>query len=335
MFKATYLSVEIEAPEKRYLPLLQEWYDELPDNQVKAVIGAIRWREFRPPIAAFRLIVLCPHPFPVDVTALEEARKQSDSDVLADAACKLMNRFERWIDQAGMPRETALDDREVRITWSSLESPYFDLDGLPPQERAQHDLDRQASRFLWLVHLSALRHDEFVKSIYGTNIPFASAGLLLTGRMRFVRRFPIGFPDSRAEVERLHDNILDEPDELVILMRLADQMGCKQGVVTRSVAVIDRFLREQAHSMEGWLKEYARSEEEDDFSCDDQINFDELYQSLELACDPYREALLIAIKGHEQELTEVLNTILPELPVPDSPFREEIEDEGDWWRGVG
>ena len=332
MFKATYKSMEIEAPEKRYLPLLQEWFDELPEGPVKAAIRAIRWREFQPQNTGFRLIVLCPHPFREDVTALEEARKQSDNDVLADVACKLMNRFEGWIDQAGMPRETTVDEREARITWSSLESPYFDLDSLPPQERAQHDLNRQTSKFLWLVYLSAQPKDEFVKSVYGTNIPFGSAGLLLTGRMRFVRRFPDNFPDSTEEVERLHDNILDEPDELVILMRLAHHMGRNQDVVTRSLAVIDRFLREHASSLDGWLKEYARTEEEDDFLSDEPITSAELYESLDAACESYRHALLEAVEGREQELTEVLNSVLPALPVPNGPFRREIEDEGDSWK---
>jgi hypothetical protein len=332
MFKATYKSVEIEAPEKHYLPLLQAWYDELPQGQVKDAIRAIRWREFQPQIAGFRLIALCPHPFREDVVTWEAARKQNDSEVLFEAATKLMNRFEGWIDRAEMPREITIDGRPAGITWSSQEMPYFDRDSLPPQERAQHDLNRQAARFLWLVKVSSQGKDEFVRAVYGTNIPFGSAGLLLTGQMRPIRRFPAGFPDSDAELERLRDNILDEPDEFVILMRLAQHMGCHQGVVARSLAAIDHFLNEHTDSLNEWLQEYERTKADDDLLDDELFTTTELYGRLDAACEHYRHALLAVVEGHEPELIEVLNSFLPQLPVPESPFRREIEDETDWWK---
>jgi hypothetical protein len=331
MFISEYKSVQIIAPERRYLALVQAWFDGLGEGDVKEAIRQIRWREMRPQLSSFRLIVVCRHPYADDVKAHAKSKEQEDPDVVAEASCKLLNRFEEWIEVAGMPRETVLDERSARITWSAQEVPYFDPDSLPPQERAQHDLNRQASSFLWLVHVSAQTGTDLVKSMVGTNIPFASTGLLLTGHVRMIRRFPPEFPDSETERDCLHENLLEHPADYVILMRLASHFGCRHALVARVLAAKDRFLREHAKSLPIWLAEYTRTEEED-FVSDEPVVDPKLYETLDVACETYRHELVTATEGLENELADVLNSFLGELPVPDGPFAAELLDDGEWWK---
>jgi len=333
MFAADYKSVQIITPERRYLRLLQDWFDGFKEGGVKAAISQIRWREMQPQLSWFRLMVECRHPHPEDVEVFRKSKEQDNLEVIESAAGKLVNRFENWINVSGIPRETMLDDRSVRITWSAQELPYFDPDNFRPQERAQYDLNRQASAFLWLVHVSAQSERDLVHSMVGSNTPFGSAGLLLTGHMRMIRRFPPGFPNSDAEKERLHDNIAEHPADFVILMRLAHHFGCGHELVERVSATINRFLAEHSDALTDWLKEYVRTEEEDaDFLSSEAVVDSKIYASLDSACEIYRHALVTATEGREDELAEVLNSFLGDIPVPDGPFASEILDDGDWWR---
>ncbi len=53
MFTAQYKSVEIVAPEKRYLALIQEWLDGLDDSEVKEAICHLQWQELRLTVSWF------------------------------------------------------------------------------------------------------------------------------------------------------------------------------------------------------------------------------------------------------------------------------------------
>ena len=136
MFTVTYKSVQLTAPERRYLTPLQNWFDDLQDGEVKKVISSIRWREMRPPLSWFRLIVVCRHPHPEDVESLHSSEEQHDPEIIDSAAFRLLNNFEEWIEFAEMDRDTIVDGRQARITWSAKELPYFDMKSFNPQEKS-------------------------------------------------------------------------------------------------------------------------------------------------------------------------------------------------------
>ena len=333
MFTANYKNVEFVAPERRYLSLLQAWYDALSDSDVKSAIRAIRWREMRPPIAWFRLVVLCSHPVPEQVTAYRKSKGGGDVDTIERTLTKAMNAFIEWVQQSDVPAETALDDRSAWITWSAIEMPYFDVENFSAQERAQYDLNHQASAFLYLVHLSAQEEEDFVKEMVGSNNPFGAAGTLLTGHVRAIRRFPPDFPGSDAEREQLHENLYENPADFLILMRLAHHFDCKLELVSQVHEARKSFLRENSVRIDGWLKEHARAEEEeDDFSGTEPVLDAATYDELDSAGEKYRQAFVTALEGREHELGDAVNSFLANLPVPDGPFAPELRDEGDWWK---
>lgn len=123
-----------------------------------------------------------------------------------------------------MATDTIVDGRQARITWSAQELPYFDMESFNPQEKAQYDLNRQGLTFLWLVEVSAQEEKVLVGSMTGMNMPFTAAGLLLTGEVKMINRFPQGFPGTIEEKERLHDNLLEHPADFMILIRLAHSL---------------------------------------------------------------------------------------------------------------
>jgi len=334
MFTSNYKFVEIIAPEKRYLALLQEWFDGLDDGEVKDAICRIRWRELNPKVSWFRLMVYCWHQRPQDIEAFIKAKQQDDVSVIEEAATKVLKHFDRWIEASGVPQETVLDERSARITWLAEGITYHDPETYSPQEKAQYEINRQASMFLWLVHLSAQPEAELLKYLVGSNIPFASAGLMLTGHVRLVRGFPPDFPDSDAERERLHASLWEHPADFIILMRLAHHFDCRQEIVTRVQAARDRFLLDNAKLLPDWLMEYERSEaEEDDPLCSTEpVLAPDFYESLDEACEKYRQELQEAVEGREQEIGEALNSFLEDLPKPHGPIADRLWDEGEWWK---
>lgn len=333
MFTHTYKSVEIVVPERRYQSLLEGWFDNLEEGVVKQAIRQIRWRELHPPLSWFRLVVECECPFKDDVEAYIRFRQQDNVDVIADAACKILNHFSKWIDLNGMDQETTIDDRTARITWSAQEVPTYDPTNLPPQERAQEEMNRQASHFLWLVHVSAQPTDEFVKSTVGTNIPFASAGVLLSGHLRMIRRFPLDFPESPVEKDRLLDNIMEHTADYVILLRLASHYNCRLPLVEHTLTAVEAFLRENAAHLPAWQKEFEFSERDDvELLSEEPFLTSERYEVLDSAFDRYRQALMTALQGRARELTEAINSFLSDLHVPNSPLAPEVDDQGEWWK---
>jgi hypothetical protein len=332
MFTVTYKSVQLTAPERRYLTPLQNWFDDLQDWEVKTAISAIRWREMRPSLSWFRLIVVCRHPHPEDVESLRRSKEQHDPEIIDSATFQLLTNFEEWIESAEMARDTIVDGRQARITWSAQELPYFDMESFNPQEKAQYDLNRQGLTFLWLVEVSAQPEEVFVGSMTGMNMPFTAAGLLLTGDVRMINRFPQGFPGTIEEKESLHDNLLEHPADFMILIRLAHHFGCRQPIVKEAHAVRDHFLQAHAAHISKWRDEYNRVEDTGDFLSSEPVIDPKIYELLDPACESYRQGLLKALQGHEEELAKVLLAFLPELPVPDGPLSQEPRDESDWWK---
>jgi hypothetical protein len=86
MFTQERKSVEIIVPKRCYQSLIEEWFDNLEDGEVKRAILQIRWREIKPPLSWFRLVVVCQHPFKDEVEDHAQSREQEDVDVIAEAA---------------------------------------------------------------------------------------------------------------------------------------------------------------------------------------------------------------------------------------------------------
>jgi hypothetical protein len=80
----------------------------------------------------------------------------------------------------------------------------------------------------------------------------------------------------------------------------------------------------------GWCRRTER--EEEDFLGSESVLAPKVYDSLDAACENYRQELLAQSEGREHEIGEALNPFLRELPVPDGPFAAEIMDEGEWWK---
>jgi hypothetical protein len=332
VFTSRYKTTEIVVPERRYQALVEGWFESLPESEVKSAIRQIRWRELRPQTPWFRLSVLCEHPYPNDVVAFLEAKKQDDVEIIGAAASKVLKQHDDWFRLSPMPLDAIIDDRPVKIDWAPQGITYYDPDTLPPQERAEHDLDRQATSFLWLVHVTAQTDVELVSSTVGKNIPFASAGLLLTGHVKMIRRFPERFPETDDEKDQLQENILEHPADFIILMRLAAHFGCELELVRRVIAQRELFLREQKAHLESWSKEYARYHLEDDFFVSPEELRSETYTTLEKACEGYSKWLIAALVGLEHEIPEILNSFLWNLPIPNTPFKDDLKDDGDWWK---
>lgn len=152
MFSTLYKSVEIIAPERRYLSLLQDWHDGLRDGEAKYAICRLRWRELWPKVSWIRLLVSCRYPKPEDIKAFLRAKEQEDTTVIELAATRVLGEFDLWTRANGMPQDALLDDRSARLTWQAEGLTYFDPEAYSPQDKAQYELNREASMFLgWFI----------------------------------------------------------------------------------------------------------------------------------------------------------------------------------------
>ncbi len=342
MFNHTYKTIEILVPERRLLPLVKDWFDSLEDEEVKTAIRRIKWREMKPKSAWFRLYITSQHPNRCEIERYLNFRQQDREDETMRSALELVSHHANWIKSHGMPHATEMDGRTGHISWSPEELPNYDPESLPPQQRAQREINRQVSEFLGLVSVTAQSENEFISSVVGTNVPFLAAGLLIRGHAKFPprhigdlqlrRRFPKTFPDGQMDTDLLHDNILESPADFVILMRLAAHYGCEHSMVIRVKAAGELFLRDNARYLNTWLTEHARLESDDEFGSYDQLIDREVYVALDAACETYCRGILEAVRGQERDIPEVLNSFLMELPVPDSLLADDLLDDGDAWK---
>jgi len=333
VFTTIYKNIEFVVPEKFNRKSLEDWFDGLADTDVKESIVKIRWCELKPREEYFKIFVLCKHPYKDESDALEQARLADDDDSISKALDSLLCRFFDWIHVNEMPDETSVEGRAADISWYPLGLPLLHLDDLPAQERAQFDMNLHASDSLWLVKVTTDSEDGFVKATVGTNIPFISAGILATGRVRFLREFPNDFPASDLERECLYDAIYERTADYVGLIRLAAHFGSHAPLVTKILDAAENFKRGNAGRLEEWRKEYERthSDEVDILGIEPYMD-NETYCTLDEACEVYRRSLITATKACEHELPEILNSFLGKLPVPESSFGPEPEADGEEWK---
>lgn len=330
MFRSTHESVTVIVPEKRYQALVADWFDSLGEGQIKRAITQIRWKEFRPPRESFSLNVTTAHPFQEEAEIFIRERDTGESEEKVEEALERLScRYNQWIGSAEMPKESSLDGREAEVNWTPNELPYFDLDLLPPQKRARYELDRQAGKLLRLVEVTNYSLEELVGEMVGSNQPFFAAGCLISNRMRILRRFPPDFPNSAEDQDLLRDRVSEDPTDFVTLMRLAKHYGCSLSLVKQVSDSVKAFLQHNAPHLPGWLAEIDKMNEFNDTSPTLDPG---MYSALDVACDVYRQALIATLEEHETELAEAINSFLPNFPIPEGPFAEELRDDSDWWR---
>lgn len=328
MITSTYKNVEIVVPERRFQPLLEEWFDNLEDTEVKQAVRSIRWRELKPQQDWLRLYVYSQHPHPEEIEELKKVRDQSDTEIIADAAMKILNSHTRWVERSHVPTKATFDNRSVEVSWGAIECPFYDPDMLPAAERAQHELEDEADNHLRLIHLTVQPTEEFVGSIVGTNVPFFAAGQLFVGSLRLMNRVPADLIESSAQREELIERIHENADDFVILIRLAHHYGCRLPLVEKALKTMADFSIENSTHLSAWLAAHSQFEEENSnyvLPSDDYIHLD-------ARCEIYRSDLAQVADGHELELIEAINSFLGELPIPDSPFKDDLLDDADWWK---
>jgi len=319
--------MEIIVPEKHYRIMVEQWLESLDESPLKSAIIRIHWRELKPPRDWFRLTVITSHRFQDEVNRFLEAGRKADEEAADEASERLLSRHGAWIDSFETPKEAILDERTAEIDWWPEGLPYHDPDSLPPQERAQHELESQAADFLFLCHVSALPSELFVQEFVGSNTPFFSAGSILGPGARLVRHFPSDFPNSETAKERLHDHFFDHPADFIVFMRMAHHYGSRLGLVCRALATRDAFLRQNKHNLSKWLNAYRLTICEDESHAILDVAWDAV---LDQACEYYRAEIIEALRGHESELPEALNSFLPKLPIAEDPFAAELREESDW-----
>ena len=333
MFTFTYKSTQIVVPEKHYRTLVETWFDDLEESEVKRSVRRIKWKEMKPEKEHFSLRILCEHPFSEEVAKLVTARQGDDSEVILAAVEQILGKFGHWITPFTMPQAAIMNGREVDISWMPLEVPYYDPDDIPPQEKAMHEVNRQASRSLWMIHVATQPIEDFVKEKVGTNIPFVAAGNISTGARHLTRHFPENFPETEAEKESFAEWVTEHSADYVVLCRLAEHFGCDLPLIVRTREVIDEFIKTYFSHLTDWGRQYAITEEEDyDYIDSDPLVSADEYSVLEEAADHFRQALIEATQGREEEIAQMINSFLADLPIPDSPWKGDLEDGADWWK---
>jgi hypothetical protein len=80
-------------------------------------------------------------------------------------------------------RSRFFDGREANVSWYPEELSPRDPDTLPPQKRAEHEIESNTQELLYLIHVTTQPLDEFVSSMVGTATPFMSAGSIAYGAL--------------------------------------------------------------------------------------------------------------------------------------------------------
>lgn len=321
MYITNYKDIEFIGT-KGHHPILHEWYDNLAENEVKASVRKIKYREFKPYDSdSFQLVILCAHPFADESTAVERA-KGSDNEAAIDRALgALLKAFTHWITHSNVPDEAFVDNRHAVINWWPIEMLQYGFNEPSPQVQAQMEMNYHAMDCLELIRIVTTSNTEFLKLWEGSNDPFLAAGRLAYGRFEWIRQFPEDFISNDLDRDALLERIGEFARDYLGLCRFASISGHDCPLTKKISAVFDRFQRQYPFNIPSWQ---ALAQRHLDGTVDTCISSPILqsreYNEVDSVCDLLRSDLIEATQGMEEMIPAMVNSFLTTLKAPESAY---------------
>jgi hypothetical protein len=299
---------------------LHEWYENLPENEVKTSITKVKCREFRPyDPTNFRVIVLCKHPFAEKTCEIERANKSGSETTIEHALNNLISSFTSWVDGNSMPEQFPIGQRCAFIDWWPAEMLPYVLNELSPQGQAQLEMNHHILDCLELIRLATISNQEFSGLWENSNDPFLAAGRLAYGEFQWIREVPESLFSLESERQAVLERVGEFSREYLGLIRLASIAGLQSPLVKRVSFVVRRFQIQHAPEIPAW-QEWARDllDNPGDIPIDTPIARPARYGEIDGVCDRLRHDLAEATQGLEDEIPGLINSFLPTLRAPQS-----------------
>jgi len=300
--------------------ILHQWYDNLPDSEIKSSIAKIKCREFRTTDrASFRVIVLCEHPFMEQSREIENA-KRSDDDARTDRALNaLISSFSKWVESHDVSEEVLLGQRHAFIDWWPVEMLHYLTNDPTPQDRAQLEMNHHILDCLDLIRLATVSGPDFLRIWKDSNEPFFAAGRLIYGTFEWVREVPVDLFQDETESAALLERAGEFTREYVGLVRLALAAGAESPLLDRVAFVLRKFKVQYAAEIPVWQAQACELiEDSEAMPIHVAINKPPQYEEIDAICDRLRQNLVEATEGFQHEIPILINALLPTLQVPPS-----------------
>ena len=199
------------------------------------------------------LTISCQHPFAEFAAGLEASKQTGDESQMTRALERLHAAFLIWARIWGAADDMVLDGEPARISWMPVELTRNDPEERSPEALALNEMNGRIGCCLSAIFATEEPGGIERCKYEGSNDPFMSAGVMLTGDIRvMLRRFPAAFPRDEAEAECFRENLVESTEFFLTLVRMAQRARHRSMLMSKLLGLFAAFSDEYRGDLARW-----------------------------------------------------------------------------------